>query len=121
MFKVIVTSLFEKDLKYYKKKLSPQGFEELEGKLDLLYDEFVKGQFSGDTFYADETSNNEAKKLRIGIKKMNLGQSNGMRCIYYIVKDDQEVYMVSIYRKADMDPSNTELKIVVNEFIKNYF
>ena len=121
MFKIIETSYFERDLKYYKKKLTSQGYKELKSKLDMLYDDFGDGKFSGDTFYADEIGVNKAKKVRIGIKKMNLGQSNGMRCIYYIVKDDQEVYMITIYRKADMEPSNNELKEVVKDFIDNYF
>jgi len=120
MYEVIVTDFFEKNLKYYKKKLSKPGYKELESKLENIYDDLQQGKFDGDTVYASKDSMDKAIKLRIGIKKMNLGQSNGMRCIYYVVNEDNEVYIITIYMKADMDPSSSELKSVIEKVISDY-
>lgn len=120
MYNIIETDYFKKNKKYYKKKFTPAGYKELEDSLDALYDQFDTETFEGDNFYTEVENDGRAYKLRIGIKAMKLSQSNGIRTIYYAIKDDKEVYMLALYRKADMDPSTNELKTLVSDIMKTY-
>ena len=46
---------------------------------------------------------NNAFKIRIGIKSKGKGKSGGGRVITYIVTEDQEVYLLLIYDKAEFE------------------
>lgn len=120
MYKIIETDNFQQDKKYYQKKLTKGGFKELEKALEYLYKKFDKDSFEGTNFYTDLTYGGRAYKLRIGIKAMKLSQSKGMRTIYYAIKDDREVYMLMLYRKADLDPSTNELKATIGDIMASY-
>lgn len=120
MYKIIETDNFISDKKYYRKKLSKAGYNELEDSLEDLYCQFDQDKFDGDNFFTDIKTNGRAYKLRIGIKSMKLSKSNGMRTIYYAVNEEQEVYMLMLYRKADLDPSTNELKNTVADIMRAY-
>jgi mRNA-degrading endonuclease RelE of RelBE toxin-antitoxin system len=57
-----------------------------------------------------------AYKLRISIKSKGAGKSCGARVITYVVTENKEVYLLTIYDKADMDSvdDNTLRKIIKN-------
>jgi mRNA-degrading endonuclease RelE of RelBE toxin-antitoxin system len=46
---------------------------------------------------------NQTYKLRISIKSKGKGKSGGARVITYIVTENSEVYLLTIYDKAELD------------------
>ena len=46
---------------------------------------------------------NGAYKIRLAIKSKGKGKSGGARIITYVVTDDKEVYLLTIYDKAELD------------------
>ena len=46
---------------------------------------------------------NDSYKIRLGIKSKNTGKSGGARIITYVISEDKEVYLLTIYDKADLD------------------
>jgi len=53
-------------------------------------------------------------KIRIAIKSKGTGKSGGARVISYVVTENEEVYLLTIYDKADLDSvdDNTLRKII---------
>lgn len=50
-----------------------------------------------------------------------MGQSNGYRIIYYVVRDDKEIYLLTIYYKKDDSkiPTNQEIIRLVEKYCLN--
>lgn len=46
---------------------------------------------------------NDAYKIRVAIRSKGKGKSGGARIITYIVTENQEVYLLTIYDKAELD------------------
>ena len=46
---------------------------------------------------------NNAFKIRVAIKSKGTGKSGGARAITYVVTENKEVYLLTIYDKADLD------------------
>ncbi len=46
---------------------------------------------------------NNTYKIRLAVRSKHSGKSGGMRIITYIVNTDKEVYLLTIYDKADID------------------
>ena len=46
---------------------------------------------------------NGAYKIRLAIKSKGKGKSGGARVITYVVTEDKEVYLLTIYDKAELD------------------
>lgn len=46
------------------------------------------------------------------------GKSNGYRLIYYVVKDDKEIYLLTIYYKKDNKeiPSNFDIALIIKRY-----
>ena len=40
-------------------------------------------------------------KVRVANSSTNVGAANGYRIIYYVIKDDKEIYLLSVYYKKD--------------------
>ena len=59
---------------------------------------------------------NETYKIRIAIKSNGVGKSGGARIITYVVTENQEVYLLTIYDKAELDSVND---ITLRRIIKN--
>lgn len=57
-------------------------------------------------------------KVRVANSDMKVGKSNGYRIIYYAIKDDQEVYLLTIYYKKDDNKIPTDKEIV--ELVEEY-
>ena len=50
---------------------------------------------------------NNTYKIRISIKSKGGGKSGGGRVITYIVSENKEVYLLTIYDKSEMESINT--------------
>jgi mRNA-degrading endonuclease RelE of RelBE toxin-antitoxin system len=46
---------------------------------------------------------NDTYKIRLSIKSKGKGKSGGGRIISYVVKDNKEVYLLTIYDKSEFD------------------
>ena len=57
---------------------------------------------------------NNAYKIRISIKSKGTGKSGGARVITYIATENNEIYLLSIYDKSELDTidDNTLRKII---------
>ena len=60
----------------------------------------------------------ETVKVRIANTDTRVGKSNGYRMIYYVVKNDYEIYLLTIYYKKEDNkiPSNKEIEALVKEY-----
>lgn len=62
--------------------------------------------------------NNKIIKVRIANTDTKMGKSNGYRMIYYAIKEDMSVYLLSIYYKKDNKRILTKGEII--ELVKKY-
>ncbi len=59
---------------------------------------------------------NNAYKIRIAIKSKGSGKSGGARVITYVLTENKEIYLLTIYDKGELDTidDNTLRKIIKN-------
>ena len=57
---------------------------------------------------------NNAYKIRIAIKSKGAGKSGGARVITYVITENKEIYLLTIYDKGELDTidDNTLRKII---------
>ena len=57
-------------------------------------------------------------KVRSANTDTKAGQSNGYRIIYYVIRDDFEIYLLTIYYKKEDNriPSNKEIIDLINTY-----
>ena len=59
---------------------------------------------------------NNAYKVRLGIKSKGKGKSGGARVITYVLTDDGEIYLLTIYDKSDLSTIDDKtLKSLIKE------
>lgn len=113
-YEIIPTPKFEKDIKFYKKK-----FKHVIDDLKNVIEEIGKGNFIGDAI--DDIGlpqDEDAYKARCANVDTRVGKSNGYRLIYYVVKNDTEVYLLTIYYKKDDKKIPTKQELI--KLIKKY-
>lgn len=116
MYTVIPTERFEKDVKYYIKK---KGFTHIGEDIKVITDELEKGNLVGTEIPGLKISTDgHTFKVRSANTDTKVGQSNGYRIIYYAVRDDEEVYLLTIYYKKDDNRIPTNREIV--ELVETY-
>ncbi len=91
-FSVIPSDKFKKEAKRLSKKY-PSLKEELSELNDTLTSKPDTGTPLG----------NETYKIRLAIKSKGKGKSGGGRVITYIVKDNKEVYLLTIYDQSEFE------------------
>ena len=91
-YKIIVTPKFSKAIKQLKKKYKKikEDFEEC---IDILGKNPFSGTSLGSNLY----------KLRLKSSDISKGKSAGFRIIYYLVTKDIELYLLTIYSKAEIE------------------
>ena len=62
--------------------------------------------------------NNKIIKVRIANSDTKKGKSNGYRIIYYAIKEDKSIYLLSIYYKKDDNRILTNEQII--ELVDKY-
>jgi hypothetical protein len=63
---------------------------------------------------------NNAYKIRLAISSKNKGKSGGARVITYFVTEDNELYLLSIYDKAEqVDINDKALKQLIDKALGN--
>ena len=113
---VIPTERFEKDVKYYIRK---KGFVHIGADIKVVTDELQKGNLIGTEIPGLKIpANGHTFKVRSANTDTKMGQSNGYRIIYYVVRDDEEIYLLTIYYKKDDNkiPTNQEIIRLVETY-----
>lgn len=86
--------------------------------IKIITDQLEKGNLIGDEIPNIQVSvDNHTYKVRTVNTDSNEGKSNGYRIIYYVIKDDLDIYLVTIYSKKDDKriPTNSEIiKLIAN-------
>lgn len=116
MYTVIPTEQFEKDVKYYIKK---KKFKHIGEDIKAVTDELEKGNLIGTEIPGLKMqTDGHTFKVRSANTDTRMGQSNGYRIIYCVVRDDEEVYLLTIYYKKDdiRIPSNSEIIELVEKY-----
>ncbi len=91
-FSVIPSDKFKKEAKRLSKKY-PSLKEELTELNDTLSSAPETGTPLG----------NDTYKIRLAIKSKGKGKSGGGRVITYVVKDNKEIYLLTIYDKLEFE------------------
>ena len=99
VYSVITTPQFEKDVSFYLKK---KRYMKIVIDINELVDELQKGNLVGDEIPRLRLPDQEnVFKVRVANTSINAGKSNGFRVIYYVVKNDKEIYLLTVYSKKD--------------------
>jgi mRNA-degrading endonuclease RelE of RelBE toxin-antitoxin system len=91
-FSVIPSDKFKKEAKRLSKKY-PSLKQELAAVNDTLSSKPQTGTALG----------NDTYKIRLSIKSKGKGKSGGGRIITYVVKENKEVYLLTIYDKSELE------------------
>jgi mRNA-degrading endonuclease RelE of RelBE toxin-antitoxin system len=106
MFSVILTRDFEREAKSLLKK-----YASLKQELTELGDELSENPTLGISLGKD------CYKIKLGIKSKGKGKSGGARVITYIVTENKEVFLLTIYDKQIKSNLTTkELDQLLKEF-----
>lgn len=96
-YTVIPTKKFESEFKRHNKK-----HKGLEREVSTITDELKKGHFRGDIIPGLKLPNNDKVfKVRFGSKQSKLGKSGGFRLLYYVITQDKNIYLITMYSKSD--------------------
>jgi mRNA-degrading endonuclease RelE of RelBE toxin-antitoxin system len=91
-YNIVPTERFKKEAKKLIKK-----YPSLKHELAELNKDLSKQPTIGTSL------GHNAYKIRVAIKSKGAGKSRGARVISYLVTENKEVYLLTIYDKADLD------------------
>lgn len=102
-YSIIPIEKFKKEAKRLVKKY-PSLKKELSNLISVLESNPTTGTSLG----------NNAYKIRISIKSKGVGKSGGARVIIYVIMENKEIYLLTIYDKGELDTidDNTLRKII---------
>lgn len=114
-YDVIPTVQFERDVQYYLKK---KKFKHILDDIEKVVEDLEEGNLIGDAIPGLTFEDNETVKVRMANTDTKVGKSNGYRIIYYVVKNNCEIYLLTIYYKKEDNniPSNKEIELLVKEY-----
>jgi mRNA-degrading endonuclease RelE of RelBE toxin-antitoxin system len=117
-YTVIPTSNFKKDLKYYIKK---KNYYKLKDDIENLTKKLEKGDFVGDVVTNIKLPEGEdTYKVRMANTTANISARDGFRVIYYVIKNDKEVYYLTIYSKKDIaNLTDAEIRQLIKAYVAN--
>ena len=113
---IILTNRFKKDIEFYFKK---RRYRHVIDDIDEVVTQLKEGNLigtpqnklslpDGEMVYKVRTVNTDTKS----------GKSNGYRIIYYVVKDDKEIYLLTVYYKKDKENISTkEILALIEEHV----
>ncbi len=104
-YKVIPTPRFKRQAKKLLKKYSSLSAELQAFEQDLMANP-EQGQSLGQNAY----------KVRVAVKSKGKGKSGGLRVITYLITEEEEMYLLTIYDKSEMESiDNKTLKEMIKE------
>ena len=115
-YQIELTDKFQNDIKYYIKK---KKYTNILSDLQPIMEEIKNGNLVGTVIDDLQLPDNEdTYKVRAINSNTNDGKSNGYRVIYYAVKNDKIVYMLTVYYKKDDERVLTkkEIREILTEY-----
>ncbi len=114
-YQVIPTPKFLEDVDFYKRK---KRYTKIDDDVSRIVTELESGNLLGDEITNLRLPNYESiYKVRLANTSANFGKSNGFRLIYYVVKNDTEIYLLTIYSKKDKENiTNREILDIINSY-----
>jgi mRNA-degrading endonuclease RelE of RelBE toxin-antitoxin system len=104
-YKVIVTPRFKRQAKTLLKKYSSLAAELRTFEQELI-DNPTRGKSLGHNAY----------KIRLAVKSKGKGKSGGLRVITYLITEENEIYLLTIYDKSEIDSVDDKtLKEMIKE------
>jgi len=104
-YKVIPTPRFKRQVKKLLKKYSSLSAE-LQAFEQGLMANPEQGQSLGQNAY----------KVRVAVKSKGKGKSGGLRVITYLITEEEEIYLLTIYDKSEMESiDNKTLKEMIKK------
>ena len=91
-YKIFLTDKFKKEAKRLVKKYSSLKAELQELNSAILLNPKLGTPLGNDTY-----------KIRIAIKSKGKGKSGGARVISYLITEDEEIFLLTIYDKSELD------------------
>ena len=114
-YNILITPQFKNDIKYYKKK---KKYFKIVDDVDTVIKELENGNFLGNEIPNLHLEYNENMyKVRVMNSSINVGKSNGFRLIYYVIKNDCDIFLLTIYSKKDQENiRNSTIIELVNKY-----
>lgn len=115
-YEIRQTERFEDDVEYYFRK---KKYRKIIDDISKITDELKNGNLVGNAIpNLNIESDNHTYKVRAANTDTNEGKSNGYRLLYYAIKDDKIIYLITIYYKKEDNniPSNSEIEKLVKEY-----
>ena len=112
--RLIPTARFKQDVKLYIRK---KKYLKIREDIKSVTDKLEHGLLVGDELQ-DIVANGRTFKVRIANSSAKVGKSNGFRLIYYVVTEEGDIYLLTIYSKKDDDKVLTDDEI--RELIRQY-
>lgn len=114
-YRVAPTERFLKDMKHYIKK---KKYHKLRDDMDKLVEDLEEGNLVGDEIPGLGLPKDESSyKLRMANNTTKIGKSGAFRIIYYVIKNSYEIYLLTVYEKADTTNLNSgEIKKLIHEY-----
>ena len=104
-YKIVPTPRFKRQAKKLLKKYSSLSVELQAFEKDLMVNP-TQGQSLGQNAY----------KVRVAVKSKGKGKSGGLRVITYLITEEDEIYLLTIYDKSEMESiDNKTLKEMIKE------
>ena len=114
-YQVIPTPRFLADVEFYRVK---KKYRKIDEDITEVVTALENGLLLGDEITGLKLPENESSyKVRVANTSAKVGKSGGFRLIYYVIRDDCEIYLLTIYSKKDLE-NITNDEIV--ELIKTY-
>ncbi len=108
MYNVKATDIFKKNIKKLSKK-----FRRIKKDFLPLLEDLEAGQFIGNPISGFD---NEVYKVRVPSSDQQKGKSGGFRLIYYVVIDDKEIVLLTMYAKAKRSNiRNNEIQEILDQ------
>lgn len=115
-YNIVVTPKFEDDVNYYKNK---KKFTNILDDLDEIMEKLSEGELVGDEIADIKIPENDSVyKVRAVNSNTRQGKSNGYRVIYYVMKEDKTIYLLTVYyKKEDKNiPSKKKIKDIIEKY-----
>ena len=106
-YKVIPTLRFKRQSKKLLKKYSSLSAELQAFERDLMANP-IQGQSLGQNAY----------KVRIAVKSKGKGKSGGLRLITYLIIEEDEIYLLTVYDKSEIESIESIDSKTLKEMIK---
>jgi len=116
MYSIILTDKFRKDIEFYERK---RKYKKVKDDIGQVVKELSLGNLIGDEIPRLKMFDEDKKiiKVRAVNTDTKSGKSNGYRIIYYAIKSDEQIFLLTLYSKKDDNRvlTNQEIMDIVNK------